>query len=157
MKGSKGLDWINSILPFETDECLLYPYSKDSRGYGLVGGFGSGKSKSAHRLVYQMVYGVEPDTVLHTCDVRACCNKRHLRNGTQADNNKDRANKGRSAKEVLSRRALTKAQTTEIRRRYDPTRVGIKAPNGVKQLARDYNVDPNVIYRVLDGTYKEAI
>lgn len=37
-----------------------------------------------------------------------------------------------------------------IRDRYSPKRCRV---NGVVALARDYDVDPNVIYKVVKGTY----
>jgi hypothetical protein len=118
----------------------------------------SSVSTGLHRLVFCEAHGLTLEdiagrVVRHTCDNPRCINPLHLLIGTRADNNRDRAERGRSAKVVPSRQRLTDAQCLEIQVRYDPTRIGTKAPNGVVQLARDYGVDPNVIYKVLRGTY----
>jgi len=59
----------------------------------------NGKEVLSHRLAYQFSVGLIPSglAVLHTCDNPSCCNPKHLWLGTRADNNKDRALKGRSA------------------------------------------------------------
>jgi hypothetical protein len=112
-----------------------------------------------HRLVYVhhnglLLEDIANQVVRHTCDNPRCVNPMHLVLGTRADNNRDRAERGRSAKRVPSRQRLNAAQCEAIRNRYDPARTnGNKAPNGVMQLSRDYGVDPNVIYSVLRGTY----
>lgn len=116
------------------------------------------RSTGLHRLVFCEAHGLSLEdiadrVVRHTCDNPRCINPLHLLIGTRADNNRDRAERGRSAKVVPSRQRLTGAQCLEIQARYDPTRIGNRAPNGVVQLARDYGVDTNVIYKVIRGTY----
>lgn len=107
-----------------------------------------------HRLVYACkmgtnLDGIEGVVVRHTCDNPRCVNPEHLIGGTKADNNKDRADRGRSAKAVPSRRKLSQDDADTIRARYNPKRVGIKAPDGVTQMARDYNVDTGTILNIL--------
>lgn len=67
------------------------------------GGYGvykfQGKNQKAHRVAWQLANGPVPDglKVLHECDNPACCNATggHLFLGTQDDNMKDMAAKGR--------------------------------------------------------------
>jgi hypothetical protein len=111
-----------------------------------------------HRIIYCAAHSITVAhlvgrVIRHTCDNPRCINPKHLLIGTRADNNRDRADRGRSAKYVRSRQRLTIEQVAAIKQRYDPTRVGNKAPNGVLQLSRDYVVDTNVIYKVIRGTY----
>jgi len=56
-------------------------------------------TKSAHRIVYQVVNDVRltPDIdVCHSCDVRACIEPTHLWAGTRKDNMQDCSKKGRA-------------------------------------------------------------
>ncbi len=50
-----------------------------------------------HRRMWEMVHGPIPDgmSVLHSCDVRSCCNPDHLRIGTQTENIADMDTRGR--------------------------------------------------------------
>lgn len=132
--------------------CIDHGRRGDKQGYAQTHG------TRLHRKVYAQKLGVplasiRGVTVRHTCDNTRCINPEHLLLGTRADNNRDRAERGRSAKSVPSRQRLSSADCAAIRARYDPARVGIRAPNGVSRLAQDYGVDTNVIYKVLRGTY----
>ena len=151
---SKGQRWLLEQLPLvQPDDCLDYPYAKDELGYGLVGGYGAGKSQRAHILAYIAVHGMQPEVVMHTCDNPSCVNPHHLKAGTKADNNKDRALKGRSAKTVPSRQKLTAEDVAAIRARWQPGKPPRRNPNGTIALAQEYGVDPKVIHNVVHGRY----
>lgn len=130
--------------------------SLDPFGYALVAKPGvSSRCVRLHRLVYAKSLDVCLDeiagvVVRHSCDNPRCINPLHLIGGTTADNNKDRADRGRSAKTVPSRQALTQTDCSAIKARYSPKRCAV---NGVSALAREYGVDTNVIYKVVKGTY----
>ncbi|ACP44084.1 hypothetical protein VPP93_gp13 [Vibrio phage VP93] len=87
--------------------------------------------------------------VRHTCDNPRCINPDHLIGGTIADNNRDRAERGRSAKTVPSRQKLTLADCCWIREHYVPYCRSF----GGGAMARKFNVDIAVIHRVLKGDY----
>lgn len=57
-----------------------------------------GKTIRIHRLAYMLVKGPIPDDlcVLHSCDVRHCCNPDHLRLGTISENKQDELQRGRN-------------------------------------------------------------
>lgn len=79
------------------DSCWNWKGQSLTNGYGIFGVF-RGKERYAHRIAYLFTHGKSaPDFVLHSCDNPACCNPKHLRNGTQADNVEDRENRKRSA------------------------------------------------------------
>jgi len=97
----------------------------------------------AHRLSYEIQVGPIPPGlhVLHTCDNPGCVNPGHLWVGTQADNNRDRAAKGRGGGEKRrgirnGRAKLTGEQVAKIRRLYasgDISQEGLALAFGVSQ------------------------
>lgn len=67
----------------------------DGKGYGTM--CYRGKATRSHRLAWLLWKWPIPGDkwVLHRCDNPPCCNPDHLFLGTQTDNNKDMAAKGR--------------------------------------------------------------
>jgi len=84
------------------DDCIEWGGTR-SYGYGRyrLGG----KSWLAHRLAWVRMNGPIPDSacVLHRCDNPPCFNVNHLFLGDRADNNQDRASKGRSVRAHLGK------------------------------------------------------
>ena len=124
-------------------------------GYLMVGIPGvRGRCTMKHRLVYCEYVGVslayiEDKVVRHTCDNPRCIEPTHLIIGTRADNNKDRAERNRSAKFVSSRQKLSMRDVLYIKEHHIPR----DKEFGNAALARQFGVDPKVIYNVLKGTY----
>lgn len=86
--------------------------SLSPEGYALVAKPGvRSRCVRMHRLVYCASRGIQLEdidgqVVRHTCDNPRCINPSHLLIGTRADNNKDRAERGRSARSVPSRQLI---------------------------------------------------
>lgn len=126
-------------------------------GYALVGHPNkSSRCVALHRLVYVKHNNTTLDAikglvVRHTCDNPRCINPEHLILGTRADNNRDRKERGRSAKAVPSRQKLGAADVLYIQQHYAKEPRG--NPNSAINLAKRFGVDSKVIYRVLVGTY----
>lgn len=101
----------------------------------------------AHRLAWVLAYGPIParQVVCHHCDEPRCCNPAHLFVGTQAENLKDAARKGRFHA-PRTRAGLT----LEVRRHIHslPARPGL-----VTDLARRYGVTKTCICLTRQGRF----
>jgi hypothetical protein len=129
----------------EPDECWEWTKNRGVYGYGQLR-FG-GADRRAHRVAYQLHYGVDPGTlfVCHRCDNPSCCNPAHLFLGTARENMADKVRKGRQARgERQGLSKLTADQVVEIRRlrmeRWSITR-----------LAKKFSVDPSLVARIVTG------
>lgn len=148
------------------NDCWEWSGPVNNQGYGVL--FlnvnkenGRRKVAAAHRYSYELSFGNSTAgmCIMHTCDNRRCTNPAHLVEGTWADNNKDRSQKGRSGSRVFSdaERAsysekfkgesnpvakLTEAQAIEIK--YDRTL-------GCVMAAKKYGVSPGLIKNIRAG------
>jgi len=80
-----------------SDGCWLW--TGTTQGRGAYPDFWDGKRHvRGHRFAWEQAFGPIPDglVVMHTCDQPLCVRPVHLRLGTQADNLRDMATKGRS-------------------------------------------------------------
>lgn len=134
------------------DECVEWTGCKDGAGYGVK--WYAGRTHRAHRLAYCVANNVTIESlkglvVRHKCDNPPCVNPKHLEIGTHADNNKDRASRGRSAKEVPSRRVLSSEEQEQIRKLHVYWGPGgnpkVDKVGSLKWLARKFGVDPKTI------------
>lgn len=82
----------------------------------------------------------------HSCDVRRCCNPKHLWLGTRADNNLDRAAKGRTWDQRGENNHQRKFSVDDIAAiRTNPDRLTGRA------LAKRFGVSPAAICMVRSG------
>lgn len=97
------------------DSCWNWAASLTQDGYGRFSYLG--KQSLAHRFSYWLFVGDVPAgiKVCHTCDNPQCCNPGHLFLGTNADNLRDMAQKGRSTHgEKNPNRKLSESQIAAI-------------------------------------------
>lgn len=121
-----------------------------SGGYGRVSWHG--KHEQAHRVAYIITYGEIPKgegyhgtVVRHKCDNKRCCNPDHLLIGSQSDNMKDVADRGRRKNLVIGvdngMCKLTVEQVKLIR----------KDTRGKRTIAPEYNISPAQVQRIRKG------
>lgn len=84
----------SQVLPFQGDDCLLWPYNRHSRGYGMI--WLDGRPQRVTRIVCEDRHGPPPDGAhaAHSCGVPSCCNPKHLRWATGSENQLDRVAHG---------------------------------------------------------------
>jgi len=133
--------------------CWLWMGHPDKHGYGRIRTGGRGTpTVFAHRLSYQMSYGVSPgeSLVCHSCDVRMCVNPAHFFLGTHALNIADKIAKGRQA--VGDRCGNT------IIKEADLPRVLAALASGVtpKRVATEHGVSVSAIYMIRRGHRRNA-
>ncbi len=121
---------------------------KNNGGYGSYPGYRDGKSMriSAHRSSYEMHNGLIPRGmfVLHTCDNPACVRPDHLRLGTQTDNMRDCAKKGRTNQgERMWKSVLTDATARRA--------LELSKTHSHADVARMLNVERPVISYLCEG------
>ena len=122
----------------EVAGCWEWQGGLNGKGYGCH--YYKGKSTGAHRVAWELTYGVIPESlcVLHRCDNRKCVNPDHLFLGTNQENVLDCHSKGRAAcrKGENNGRAKLTADDVRMIRRSDKTGA---------QLARELGVSPLTI------------
>jgi hypothetical protein len=118
------------------NDCWLWNISVGGPGYGQVW--------RVDRMVMH---------VLHSCDVKACCNPAHLHLGTHTDNMREMHERGRQGVRVPApspNRKLTPEQVRFIR-----SHAG-KLPK--QRMAKQYGVAPFVVDTLIKGlSYKDVV
>jgi hypothetical protein len=123
--------------------CTEWQGPIDGDGYGKFQNT-LGMSPYAHRAIYEIRHGKIPDgmCVLHHCDNPPCGRDNHLWLGTNADNMRDMATKGRSTiGEKNPKATLTEIEVLAIRDLIN---------NGISKqiIAKAFKVDYHVIYKI---------
>lgn len=113
--------WLQGNKTHEGDDCLIWPYSRYPSGYGSTNF--NGKGMHASRAMCILAHG-EPPTpsheAAHSCGngQKGCCNPKHLRWATSAENSADmiaHGNSPRGTRHGMSK--ITPEDVLEIRRR----------------------------------------
>jgi len=102
------------------------------------------KDVMAHRLAWEYAVGPIPEgmKVLHSCDNPPCCRPDHLFLGTQSDNMKDAAGKGRLAFN-LPETPISKEKALKIRAAWESS----DKKHGMKTIiARQFGVNPGIVF-----------
>lgn len=90
--------WLDAQLEVDTDDCILWPDDwATRRGYPIVSA--DGHTETAHRYVCRIAHGEPPPgrpCATHSCDVPRCCNRKHLRWASHAENMAEKQARGRA-------------------------------------------------------------
>lgn len=111
------------VIGYEGDDCLIWPYGKNKRGYGQISN--PNGSNLVHRIICELVHGQPPTPkhhAAHSCGNGhlGCVAPKHLSWETHDENMADMIAHGTSpAGERNSNSKLTTAQVLDIRRMYD--------------------------------------
>lgn len=85
--------WLEARMSYDGDDCLIWPFSCSTPGYGQFMPRGSGKVAMAHRFMCEAVHGPAPSDghqAAHACGNRRCVNPHHLSWKTRAENQVER-------------------------------------------------------------------
>jgi hypothetical protein len=93
----EALDWLEAHLDHEGDDCLVWPYADDGKGYGVIKY--DGRQQYAHGVICTRVHGPAPTElheVAHSCGRGqfGCVNPKHLRWATRVENHADKLGHG---------------------------------------------------------------
>lgn len=109
--------WIESHASHAGDECLPWPFSTYSNGYGCL--TFNGRQMPAHRAMCALAHGEPANPKLqaaHNCGNKICCNPNHLRWATVQENMADKQRHGTQPKgEEISNSKLTADEVQQIR------------------------------------------
>lgn len=90
--------WLDEVaLNLASDDCLPFPFSIGSHGYGAA--MADGENICSHVYVCTKKHGPKPSEdceAIHSCRMKICVNWRHLRWGTHTENMRDKLRDGTS-------------------------------------------------------------
>jgi hypothetical protein len=92
------MDWLDrSASSWDSEDCLVFPFSIGSHGYGQFND-GSRCPSLAHRYVCLKFHGIPSRSTMHaahSCGNKTCVNPKHIRWASRSENEGDKKQHGR--------------------------------------------------------------
>jgi hypothetical protein len=142
--------WIDDHLHYDGDECLIWPFWRDRKGYGRLAGEGWEKPL-AHRLMCRLAHGDPPSPfheAAHSCGngFGGCVTPNHLRWATRAENEQDKLLHNSILRgEDNPRSRFTTDDIVSMRKMYQSGEFSLRA------VARHFGTDHKNVSSILKG------
>jgi hypothetical protein len=122
--------FLQHALSFTEDRCLLWPYAVDGHGYPTLNCW-----RKAHAIVCEAEHGPAPDgtEVAHSCGIRRCISRRHVRWDTRAGNLADKLKHGTDMRGEKHHNVALTAESVRAVRASDLKGVELATRYGVSQ------------------------
>jgi hypothetical protein len=142
----KAIAFLKAHVNYAGDDCLVWPMSRDDKGYGRLKHFG--EVYKAHRLMCELAHGKPPTPLhmaAHSCGngPLGCVHPHHVSWKTAAENTADAIRHGKYGHGVGWKGKLSKASVSEIRA------LGGRLTN--LELGLIYKVHPETIAKIRRG------
>lgn len=146
-KPGEAMAFVAFAASYAGAECLLWPFGRNSAGYGQIGG--KKGWRLVHRLVCESANGAAPDAkseAAHQCGNGhlGCCNPLHLKWRTRRQNAEEMAAHGRSQRGSKAHMAKLTAENVRFIRANAGT---LSKP----QLAKLFGVTRSAIHYAITG------
>ncbi len=112
--------WNSVLITDNSNDCWLWTKGLNKDGYGKVSRKRLKQQHwQTHRYAYFLTYGEIPNSLMvcHSCDIRSCCNPKHLFLGTNQTNMDDMVQKRRSASGERNRNSKLLTENIRILRK----------------------------------------
>lgn len=139
--------FLNTVLKYEQDECLTWPFYRSEKGYGRMRW--KGKDHYVHRLADQILKGMPSNQdydAAHTCGNGhlGCCNPKHVVRCSRAVNRSHMIEHGTlQVGEAVAVSRLTNEQVLQV------TAMIGKVPQ--KEIAKRFGVGYSTIWSIRAG------
>jgi DNA-binding CsgD family transcriptional regulator len=143
--------FVDVVLPYRGDDCLIWPYYRTPKGYARL--MVDGRSKWVSRLVCEAACGSPPSPLhqaAHSCGNGhlGCVNPTHVRWATPSENEADKIRQGRVRGPRGAQVGTAKLTPDSVRRVRQ-----LSSAMGPSQLARTFGVHERTIRNILSGLH----